>query len=605
MVLCDYGHTTIVSDDGDRRQLRFAHTTRIKILTSAGLDWGTVEVRLAQDPGNRTERLTDVRGFTYNLVQGKVQRQALDASNIFSNKVSEFTAVAKFALPNVRAGSVIEFSYSVLSDYVFYFHDWQFQRSIPTRWSEYRADIPHQFFYKIFLQSKQPLAVDEKRGLDGLTPHYRWAMRDVPALRPEPYMTTPADYVDELTFELARYRGTDVAQSWDKIDELLLRDPNLGQLLDQNNYLKPDLDRALAGLPADDAAARAAAVRALVLQAVRCTGERRLRASRPLRTTWQDTHRGTVADVNFLLIAALREAGLAANPVLLSTRDHGQVRTAIPLLSQFNYVAAHVPLPDGTDLVLDATDPTLPYDLLPAACLNQRARLVTSRPATSRWLDVRPRHRALHLQQVQLRLSPTGSYAGQVHAEYAGYAAAEARTDLLRLGEAKFAGQLAREHPALTLSAFSLANADTPDKSLGVNYECQSAEAEADGPRSPIYFSPLRLFGLARNPLRREQRTFPVDFGYAQEDILVLTLTLPEGYALAEVPKAQVLNLPDGGGRYLCSTTATGRTVQLTSRLTLAKPVYSVAEYAGLRQLYDLVLSKQAEKLIIRKNTNN
>lgn len=63
----------------------------------------------------------------------------------------------KFALPNVREGSVIEFSYSLLSNCVLRFRGWQFQTGIPTRWSEYRAVIPYRFSYKMFVQRTQLL----------------------------------------------------------------------------------------------------------------------------------------------------------------------------------------------------------------------------------------------------------------------------------------------------------------------------------------------------------------------------------------------------------------------------------------------------------------
>ena len=95
---------------------------------------------------------------------------------------------------------------------------------------------------------------------------------------------------------------------------------------------------------------------------------------------------------------------------------------------------------------------------------------------------------------------------------------------------------------------------------------------------------------------------FSVDFGAPQEEMLVLTLTLPAGYELAELPKAAVVDLPNGGGRFLYSVNATAPgTVQLTSRLNLRKSLYGAEEYASLREFYRLMLAKQSEKLVIKK----
>jgi hypothetical protein len=595
VVLCDYGTATIVGGD----QVRFDRITRIKILKKLGFDWAKVEVLLHHDLANNTEQLSNLRGVTYNLVNGQLTQDALAATGIFVDKVSDFYSRHKFALPKVREGSVVEFSYSISSDYLGNFHGWQFQRRIPVRWSEFRATIPASLVYKIFLQQTQPLAMDEKPDPKSASPYFRWAMRDVPAFHSEPFMTTEADYIDELSFELSRYNGTDYTKSWAQIDEHIIRLWQQEPQLTLQSLLKADL----AQLPrptANNALQRLAAVRSQVCAAVKCTGKPELLASGSLRKTYRETHLGNVADVNLVLIAALRVAGFTANPVLLSTRSHGRVRTALPQISQFNYVAAHVQLPDGQDLVLDATDPLLPYDLLPERCLNQQGRLVAEKGGTSRWLEIKPRHRHTHLQRVQLRLDPTGVLSGDIHEEFAGYAGARERDDLRDAGEQKYWQQLARVRADFTLTGQDIANRDSVHLPLALNYAFTLPSAHSQ-PLDAIYLSPLRDFSAHTNPFRAETRSYPVDFGTAREDILLLTLTLPAGYELAELPKPQTLVLPDNGGRFVCSVTSTGSVVQLISRLTLHKPQYAAAEYGQLREFYRRLREKQAEKLVIKK----
>ena len=41
--------------------------------------------------------------------------------------------------------------------------------------------------------------------------------------------------------------------------------------------------------------------------------------------------------------------------------------------------------------------------------------------------------------------------------------------------------------------------------------------------------------------------------------------------------------------------------MQLVSRLTLDKPVYSPEEYHALRELYRQMLAKQAEAIVVKK----
>jgi hypothetical protein len=139
-------------------------------------------------------------------------------------------------------------------------------------------------------------------------------------------------------------------------------------------------------------------------------------------------------------------------------------------------------------------------------------------------------------------------------------------------------------------------------ESLSLRYQLR--QPASSGAAAELYINPLAYFGEQRNPFQHEFRSYPVDIGMMQQDVIRLTLTLPAGY-VAELPKTASLALPNGGGRYLYSATSLAPgTVQLMSRLTLDKPVYNPEEYQALRELYRQVLAKQAEALVIKKAGN-
>jgi len=535
----------------------------------------------------------------------------------------------------VREGAVIEYSYSVTSDFFFNFQPWTFQRDIPTRWSEYRAVIPEYFDYKMLMQGYEPLAVSEKeetsaqymaservQKADGvtmggaMTSHgatvseaiqaratvYHWAMKDVPALREEPYMTTADDYVARIDFELAGTRMPNavyrnVAGGWGKINEELLRSEEFGLLLDRAGFLKEQLQPLLAQYP--DPQARAAAVRELVLKNVKHDGTSRRMASGSLKHTWEQ-HRGNSADVNLLFIAALRQAGLPAQPVVLSTRTHGRINQSFPLMEQYNYVVGVLPLEGGKDLLLDATEPLLPCGVLPARCLNQVGRLVAAKEAEGRWVDLTPSQRHTHYQEAKLTVDPQGNLSGQVREEHGGYAGALVREKLQQLGEKKYVATLASRHPNWEVPTYKFSAIDEVNRSLSLVYELRQAASNLAAAQE-LYVKPLEVFGDNQNPFHHEKRTYPVDFGSLIQEVMVVTLTLPTGYT-AELPQPTTLALPDQGGRYVyaASSPAPG-TVQLVSRLTLDKPIYGAEEYSALREFYRLALAKQAEAVVLKK----
>jgi hypothetical protein len=316
--------------------------------------------------------------------------------------------------------------------------------------------------------------------------------------------------------------------------------------------------------------------------------------------TWEQ-HRGTAADVNLLLIAALRQAGLTAQPVLLSTRAHGRVSVSSPLLEQYNYVVALVSLPDKKEVLLDATEPLLPAGVLPARCLNQLGRLVVPEAeGEGRWVELTPAQRHSHYQQVAMTVDAQGNLSSQVQEQHGGYSGARARSKLTELGEKKYVTELTSQHSNWEVPSYKFASVSDVSQPLSLHYEVRQAASTAV-PAQELYLKPLTSFCETRNPFDNETRKFPVDFGAPTQDVVLINLTLPPGY-VAELPKGATINLPDQGGSYVfAASSPTPGTVQLVSRLTLAKPVYGAEQYANLREFYRLALAKQAEAMVIKK----
>jgi hypothetical protein len=631
VVLCDYGNSRFVYNDDDFH-IVFDRVTRIKILKKSGYDRATVKVPLYHK-NTSEERLTKLRGFTYNMVNGQMVKEKLESEAIFREEASPNVTIRKFTLPNVRENSVIEFAYTVTSDFTFNFQDWQFQDDIPVRWSEYRASIPKYYDYKMMMQGYASADVSEHTtgtmqvtlregggfvgsgfntqrvaGSSTTVPVemkvHRWAMKNVPAFRDEPFMTSSKDYISRIDFELAGmqwenqpYRA--VANTWNKINEELLDNENFGGQLKRCSFLKDQITPLMA--KETTPAAQVAAIHSLVRKAVKYDGHNWMYSSGPVRKAY-DQHRGSSADVNLLLIAALREAGFQANPVLLSTRDHGFVEPEImPLLSRFNYVVAHVALPDGKEVLADATDELLPVGMLPTRCLNSVGRLIMPTASASRWISLVPQHRLTEYQQIQLTLDEKGGYVGKVHSEHSGYAGLMQRDKLRDKGEKKFVEELLKGREGWNIDKYQFLQRDVLEKPLTFDYEMTVAGGEA--PAGTLYLRPLQHFGNSRNPFVHESRLFPVDFGFPLDETLVLTINLPSGYEVEELPKSASLALPDNGGRFLFQAQPNAGILQITSRLNLSRPIYSAEEYTSLREFYRLVVAKQMEQIVLKKKS--
>ncbi|RAK65743.1 hypothetical protein DLM85_13550 [Hymenobacter edaphi] len=632
VVLCDYGVTRIEgAHDGFR--VAFERVTRVLIQTKAGYSQAEVQVPLYRFEGQEDE-LLNLRGATYNLVNGRVEKQKMAGSAVFREQTGPDQMSRKFTLPGVREGSIVEYAYTVKSWRLFKLHPWQFQHpDVPVAWSEYRTIVPGFYVYKEMPRGYLPYALrtqavvpystiyhvshqDDRGNTADVAPTQRlvtdaissrWVMRDVPAFRPEAYMTTPRDYLAALEFELHQTafdpaRPKAVTSTWEKITDELLKEEAFGGLLERRD-LAGEFSNASPLTPAatalrtshPDPTARAAAALALVRGALRYDGEEWLYARTPQLRQLVDKQLGNAAEVNLLLVHTLRDAGLAANPVLLSTRGHGRVQQEIPVLSQFNYVVAHVALPAGQDLLLDATDPLAPAGTLPERCLNGYGRLIA--PA-GRWLPLTPAQRYSCFTNARLTLTPQGEVQGSVRVEYGGYAGLSARARLAAQGEQKFLAEWQQQRPDWQLTRRAVQRAADPAAPLLLDVDLRLPGA---GAAQPLYLPLMRLLATNDNPFQPETRLYPVDLGMPHEYATTVLLTLPAGYRPEALPGRLLLELPGGAGRFAFDTSLQGQVLQLTSRLQLTRARYAPGEYAALRELVTRAVAKHQEPLVLRR----
>ncbi|MEI9933316.1 MAG: hypothetical protein WDM71_00295 [Ferruginibacter sp.] len=83
------------------------------------------------------------------------------------------------------------------------------QGKYPTVWSEYEADIPDFLDYTIISQGYQPFYLNTEsfsirpyNNISANTDCKRWVIKDVPALKEEPYITSLRNHIDKIEFQL-------------------------------------------------------------------------------------------------------------------------------------------------------------------------------------------------------------------------------------------------------------------------------------------------------------------------------------------------------------------------------------------------------------------
>lgn len=370
VVLFDYGQSYVTVNAGTP-MINIERHTRIKILKKEGLEWANGSI-LTYHEGSEEEKIIGLKATAYNLEGGKIVETKMGKESMFKEKFNRSWNRQKFTIPNVKVGSVIEYTYKKSSGFIVNFPNWAFQKRIPTRYSEYWAMFPKVFKFQQYMQGYVPVTTyevnDQMYFGENVVAHH-WISKNVPAFSEEEYMTTDDDFISQINFALALIdlpdRSIEIMGTWKKMNDDLVDSESFGGVLKGAGFLKDQVEQITTGMT--DPIQKIVAISDWVKANVTWDGEMDYLAD-PLKRV-VEKKKGTVGDVNLLFGSMLQKAGLSVDMVLLSTRDHGFIREAYPMRRQFNYVICQVRL-DGKTLLLDATEKYLPYDILPSQWLS-------------------------------------------------------------------------------------------------------------------------------------------------------------------------------------------------------------------------------------------
>ncbi|MDJ1499153.1 DUF3858 domain-containing protein [Xanthocytophaga agilis] len=600
VVLCDYGKAFF----NNNLQIQFERIVRIKILKKSGYSWADGIIPFLKSTGAEV-KIMDLKGVTYNLQNGEIIKEKMSKEAVFSEKKSKNLYFQKFTLPNVKEGSVIEYTYTTVSDFWYEFHNWTFQKEIPVIWSEYRASIPEYLSYKLQMSGYEAPHISKTEPANvsfGTTnvsgKNYRWVFKDVPALKEEPYITTIDDYVSKIEFELANISVPGVSyksfsNNWTSICENMLTDESFGGQIKKTGFVKEFIAKIKS--ENKEPLAQAIASYDFVRKSIKWNEVEDVYSDATKKA--YETHSGTTADINLLLIAMLKEIGLDAKPVLLSTRENGKILPFYATISKFNYVIAHVQLGENS-ILLDATDEHISPGMLPTRCLNGIGRLIDSKGGD--WIALDPKERASQLINVQMAINEDGELSGKIEKSLAGYDAWTHRKEIIAIGKDKHTENLKKEHPTWQISKIDLINLDKYAEAFSEKYELTMGDASQKA-GNIIYLKPLLSEALTDNPFKHQERKFPVDFATAMDRTYVATITVPEGFKVEEMPKNAIMALPENAGRFSFMAAVNGNTIQISSKISIRKPIFYAEEYAALRELYAQIVSKHAEQIVLKK----
>jgi transglutaminase-like putative cysteine protease len=627
-IIGEYGTVDYRYSQTEGFLLYYNHKVRIKILKNTEFDQASFAIPIYQFSYN-WEKI-DIDGYTYNLEAGKVVKSKLTKDSRFEESVNKNKKNIKITLPNVREGSVIDLEYTITSPYVWEVRDWFFQQDIPVLYSKFVANFPQYYTFKKFLngfinvdikqeQINTSFTYTEKERSDGLatsTQYYTgqvdytlyrttYIARNVEPFKEEPYLSSARNYISLLEYELESVQYPhDIphyySKNWETINKELMEDEDFGLLLNRSGFVKDTVQKLTGNLT--DPMAKAQAVYVYLRDNLKWNGSKRYYASNSLKKAF-DTKTGNSAEINLLLTVMLREAGIKADPVILSTRDNGIALISYPIINKFNYVISAAKI-DGKTYLMDATNPYIPFGMLPERCLNGQGRIISQ--TASETVDLVPSTNYFKTAIAQMKLNPeNGDLTGSMKIYCKGYAAANDRTNIAESkSKDDYIKQMQDKSPGLSIESYNFYGLDSLDIPLQKILGQVTINSATTAAGDIITLNPMLFEQTTKNPFKLDQRKYPVDYTYPYDQTFVFILDIPEGYVVDELPVSGAISMPDNAARYMYSVNSTNGKIQLTSKFSIKKTLYNEDEYPQLKEFYNQIVAKNAQLVVLKKGTD-
>ena len=225
-------------------------------------------------------------------------------------------------MPDVKVGSVIDLQFKILGVP----NQWRFQETIPVVWSEMRIEPFSGFRFRKYFYGTEPIDINSD---------YRWVAKDMPAFKDEPYMNSRDNYMSRYDFDMYSLILSYLVPSWNALSFRLEQDFQFGRAFKGSINLSKIASEIEQNTNSDEEKLSAAFDS---IKRIKWDNNQRLFSSSRSLSYIQNKGTGNSADINLALFQLLKNLGIEAYPVALSTRDNGMISPAYVAFRKLNHV---------------------------------------------------------------------------------------------------------------------------------------------------------------------------------------------------------------------------------------------------------------------------
>lgn len=598
IILGDFHYYSMDSYAGSLKTIIKIHRRVLILNPEDAKDLETISISL-YDGHNADEKLGRFKASTFNLVDGEIVETKLDKESKFKEEGEKWN-VYKFAFNNVKKGSILEYTYTITSDF-FEFPTYYPQQEYPVLWSELVLEYIEGINFKFnFTGNTAPIYRNSEMITQKISD--TWIFKDVAPLKQEDFMGPVKNYQTKIDYELRTieipgrlYR--DYTTSWQEIASDYMEKENAGKLILKSRYFK---DIALHVGTDEDAAtpeSKVASALNFIQSNYLWNGVNTDYPSFNFNDVLKNK-KGNSADMNYLLMGALNSLGFKVKPVLLSTRNNGWLLRTNPSRDDLNYVITSFEI-DGQTHYVDAATSYSGIDALPAKCLNGEGLIADEKNAT--WVALNPSMKYHRRVFVQAEITENLELKGSCQAKEIDYAAQYVRNKIKKEGGVNdYIEHVKKELKDFELSHFDVEDIELTSDPVNIKFEFHSSNMiEELGDFYAI--SPILFKDFEENPFKKDHREFAIDFTYPITLEYTYIIKIPEGFTFDELPKPIRVANADKSINLLLNSNAMGQSANITMKIEIKKAMYVVTQYEDIKTFFDYFISQQNQALLIKE----
>jgi len=568
---------------------------RIKIFKDSGKEYAKIRIRYWHE-----DAIFNLRAQTI-LPNGK--KITLKKKDIFYEGEKDRYQEAVFTIPGVENNSVIEYYYKISSEYLALLDPWEFQSDLYTLLSRFSLILPHGFEYTSYLKNgptRDMKPVNEKlfdmNGNNLLS--FIWELKNLEPLKDEPFMTTLNDYRCVLSFQLISYKdqynNITFISTWNDLKKKI--EPFYEPFLSNSRYLSELSEEITASVTSYPE--KVNLLYNFVRDSIETTEYIGLTGDK-IRSPRQIINQkaGSGVEKNLLLVALLRNAGLTANPLLISTRNHGKLDTTNPILRSFNHLIVET-RQGSLELFLDAADRYCTAELLPYWDNNGNGLLLTKDEA--RIIDLQPpKSVSMGYSHSTLSIDSTGDAMVETVFRMEGYQGMRRKKELADAKDPKkyILNNLLDQLKNVEIDTFIIKN-NIKEEPLTITILYKVGNF-ADMAGDKIFFSPALCQQFTENIFKSEKRNFAIDYPYPFIDQEEIVIKLPDGYLVEEIPSLKKFTI--AGQEYFRSVTTTDTSLTCLRNHTLRKIRYDSWNYDVVKTFYAQIVTSDKDQVVLKK----